>query len=277
MFVGFGVFFARFATASPAFGDQPRFYFETTSPASVGSTVSVRVLFDDETPVNAYSVKISYPADRLEFSDFNDGHSIINVWQSRSLLAPGVIEISGGSLSPFFGKQGEIVTLHFKALTEGLVRIGFLNTRAYSADGRGTEISPAEEQIQLAVGPPSGAPQANPADHASPRITFLAITPDPLNPRQKFLAFSTTDPDSGIRLNEVRTLSSFLWSDWSPAMNPALLTRSAWAVEFRSTDNLGNITKAVVYDWGLIGSFMLTAGSAILAALGVAWYVLRFA
>ena len=273
MFSTLGLFLALFFIVLPASANRSRFYFETTGPATVGSVVSVKVLFDDDLPVNAYAVQIVYPADALEFIGFNDARSIIDVWENKMLLASGTVAIAGGSTVPFNGTKGELITLDFKALREGKVDIAFARTAAYAANGRGTAISPANEELTLAIGPVGGGAAGatnETADRASPQIRFLAIVPNPFNTREKLLSFSVADSGSGVKSSEIRTRSLFFWSDWSAVANPALLTNSAWAVEFRATDNAGNRTDAVRYDWGAIGAF----ASELLAALALAAFVL---
>ncbi len=113
-----------FSILSPALAAAPRFYLDQTNQAVAGNVFSVRVLLDTDQAANAYSVTLRYSEDLLKFDSFNDSRSIIDVWQNKSARS-GEIKLSGGSLNPFNGQSGELITVNFKTLKSGGGRISF--------------------------------------------------------------------------------------------------------------------------------------------------------
>ncbi len=57
-------------------------------------------------------------------------------------------------------------------------------------------------------------------------------------------------------------------------MNPAPVSETAWAVEFRAIDN-NNVIQMTLYDWALIRRFVIMISTAAISAIFVAWYVLK--
>ncbi len=264
-----------FLASVTAASSAPSFYLDQTNQAVAGSVFSVKVLLGMDQPVNAYSVQLRYSTDFLELAGFNDSHSIIDVWQSKSSPAAGAIKLSGGSLKPFTGQRGELITINFKALKEGAAGIAFGNSAIYLANGEGTEILPESGVLHIAIGGQSAIPISEPVDASPPQIKFLSLEPDPFSQKQKFLTFLAADADSGVQTTELRTWSYLWWGAWTPVQNPAALSASAWAVEFRAIDNSGNAIVKIIYDWGAFPRFIIIIIGMALSAVFVAWFILR--
>ena len=269
------VFFgAAFSLSASAATSTPRFYLQEVEPAVAGQTYSVRVLFDTDKPTNAYSVVLTYPPDTLEEIGFNNGHSMIDVWQSEPQISNGAITLVGGSLAPFQGQGGELVTLTFRALKAGPAGITFGNAEAYLADGKGTRVLPGSWNLHMLVaGEGQGAVAAakSKTDKVPPEIKYISLIPDPFNKKQKLLSFLVTDP-SGVKSTEVRTWSYFWPSGWIKADNPSAILSSAWVIDFRAIDNNNNIVERVLYDPSNVWKFLVTIIAAAAVAQLVAWY-----
>lgn len=246
---------------------SPFLYFSApASEIAPGSEFSVRVLLDAEQALNAYSVSLYYPPEYLEVTGFNNGRSVIDVWQSQPLINNGKIEFRGGSTSPFKGQGGELLAINFRATKEGIAELGFITSALYPhtqnalgilgvgvylADGKGTRAAPVSQNIKFAIKEGAALLQLSPfgADKTTPEIKFLSLVQDPFNGDQKLLSFSVADLDSGIKETEARFRSYFSWSEWRSVQNPAAVPAPAWEVDFRATDNAGNILEKVLYDW----------------------------
>src|SRR3989344_8380503 len=81
--VGALLLFARAAThAQSERSAAPRVYFHTeANKYAQDSEFVFTVLLDAPDEVNAADIEIGYSVDTLEFTGFNDAHSLINVWQ----------------------------------------------------------------------------------------------------------------------------------------------------------------------------------------------------
>lgn len=256
----------------------PRLYLEETNQAVVGNTFSVRVLLDADQALNAYSVTLRYSTDFLEPAGFNNGHSIIDVWRGDPVIASGEIKLSGGSLVPFKGFGGELITLNFKALKEGAAGIALGDSRVYLSDGKGTKVLPESGILQIMISGSLAAlmPTNAPIDTTPPQIKISSLTQDPFNQKQKFLTFLVSDSDSGVKKTEVRTISYLWWSAWTPVQNPAALSASVWAAEFRATDNSGNAAESVLYDKFAFVRFLVEISLTTIVAIFITKGFIRF-
>jgi hypothetical protein len=250
--------------AGPAFAHAATtFYLEVpTSSIAVGATFPVRILLDSDQPVNAYAVKLSYSSNLLELLGMSSAHSLITVAQDNPVVnTAGTIEWSGGSVKPFVGTRGEILTLTMKATATGTAQFAFYNSQLYLANGKGTKVFPDLRGLKVPIVPPpkTGAPSYRLAsgenvDAVPPEITFLSFIDNPFNADQKLLGFSVVDVGSGVKENDIRYRSGVLWSAWQLARNPVPLQTDVWQVDFRAMDNAGNAALITAYDWGAVWS-----------------------
>ncbi len=254
---------------------SPFLYFSSpTGDIAPGSEFPVRVLIDSDEPLNAYSVSFSYPVDELQVVGFNKSRSIIDVWQGQPTAKGGRVEFRGGSLSSFRGEGGELLTVSFKALKEGMAELNFTNPAFYLADGKGTKVTPT---IKEGAAPLTQAPSSG-ADKTSPEIRFLSLVQDPFNLKQKLLSFDVRDTNSGVKETATRHRSYFSWSDWEPVQNPGgPVPASAWTVDFRATDNAGNVLERRLYDWpALVRSIAEILFAIIVAAVAAIGFTSLF-
>lgn len=278
------------AAAPPA---PASLYFGVPASAvPAGGTFSITVMVDATQPLNAYAFAVAYGGTaNIRFIGPNDAHSIVNVWQNLPIgtsdgSGGGTVTFSGGSLAPFKGSGGELMTLNFAAVAPGTAVFSFGLSHVYLANGKGTPIVPQAAQAEVKIGPPEaggvtgivGAPTStapgNTTDSLPPAIRYLEFVQGPASADQELLAFQVADTASGIRETDLRYWLGFSWSDWRTAENPVLLPAGVWAVDFRAIDNAGNVAEETAYNWSAIrGPAAAAAGLAIvLLAAGAGWW-----
>jgi hypothetical protein len=219
------------------------------------SDFSVKILVDSERPINAYAVGLSYPADKLEIIGFDNSRSIIDVSPGMpTVFEGGEIVFKGGSSVPFSGEGGELLTLNFRAKAVGAAGIKFQSPKLYLADGMGTKIVPIARDLTLNIvsSSVSTATEGRVAKNVGgvpPTIKYLSLISDPFNSNQKLLGFLVVSGDSGVKEMSVRSRAYFWWNDWASAQNPTAIPASAWTVDLRITDNAGNVSERIIYDW----------------------------
>ena len=249
------------------FAAPPSLYFEAPSPnIAPGSEFPLRVFIDSSSSLNAYSLNLNYSSDLLELIGFDNSRSIINLWQSQPVVSRGgSVKIIGGSLEPFQGRGGEIVTINFKAIAEGTATLNFGESEVYLANGKGTKVVPQVQNLKISL--QSGGTKiekTREADSAPPEIKILALTGDPFRPERKFLGFLVHDVGSGVKETMVRSRRWLSWSDWQPAINPTAFIKSVWSIDFRVVDNSGNASEKTIYDWGAFLLYFLPFGAGLL-------------
>lgn len=231
---------------------SPMLYFDVPAKKiGIDSSITVKVLIDSGTALNAYNLTVTYPSRTLSFVSLDDSQSIINVWQSSDAgRENGEVHIIGGSTNPFHGTGGEIARITFRATGEGDGIFDFADVKLYAADGKGTLIKIKGSPFGISVQKNAPLiPAEERIDTSPPEINFIALEKDPLNQNQKLLSFLVKDKDSGIKETLTRYRTWFTWTSWSRVNNPAAIPLNAWTVDFRVQDNLGNLRNAIFYDW----------------------------
>src|SRR3989338_8497122 len=128
-------------------------YFDGPAEVAVGQEFEVQILLDTDQPVNAYAVSATYPRDALSVVGVSQNDSIIDFWQDQPVASgSGAIEIKGGSVSPFKGEKGELLSVRLKALRPGIFEFRFGNSFLYLANGKGTKVSVVAKPLRLRVG-----------------------------------------------------------------------------------------------------------------------------
>lgn len=143
-----------------------------TTTIAPQSEFPVSILISSKDPINAFDLEVTYPKDKLEFLDFDNTGSIVNIWQPRPEVLPsGNLRISGGIIKGFTGENGLILKLSFKALNSNTSQISFVKSNIYLADGKATELNLGSAPFSIAVkesGTPIFAPivpfQSTPSD-----------------------------------------------------------------------------------------------------------------
>ncbi len=94
----------------------PRIYLESV-PGTVfsQSSFTINVFLDTDSPINALDIKITYPKDRIIFSDADNSGSVIDIWPaSPKSNTPGEVSFSGGLFKPFTGNKSLVTKLAFQ-------------------------------------------------------------------------------------------------------------------------------------------------------------------
>lgn len=184
---------------------------------------------EDET-INAIEGAIIFPADLLILNDIRDGNSIINFWIEKSASSDGQFNFSGIVPGGYIGKEGQIISLIFKAKKEGNGNIQITGGKALlnneeSAESKLT-VSDSSFVISGAVGAETAIPKIE--DNELPESFMPEVTSDPnIFDGKYFLVFSTVDKKSGIDRYEI--LESKLgnyhlsFGKWENAESPYLL------------------------------------------------------
>ena len=112
---------------------------------NAGDFFKVSVIVDDNTtPVNAFSGKITFPADQLEFSSMEISNSIVSFWVKEPEYDEihNVISFEGVVLDQygFREQRGELFSVVFRSLKEGEPGISFISGSILAHDGNGTNV-----------------------------------------------------------------------------------------------------------------------------------------
>ena len=186
------------------------------------------VLFTDE-PVNAVEGRIIFPEDMLVVKEISDGNSSINFWveRPRSEL-PGVVIFSGVTPGGFSGVNNLLFSVTFEAKKTGMATISISNAKALQNDGEGTEaaLSLRNVAVEIKAGD-SSTRKEEVKDTVQPEPFALSVARNPsVYDGEWFVAFATSDKDSGVSRYEVKefrfSFLSFL-SPWTHAESPYVL------------------------------------------------------
>src|SRR3989344_5565667 len=121
---------ALFTSISVLAAGEKIYFTGPGNAVAPGSQVSISVQLDTDISINALDLEVGYPKDTLEFLDFNNENSIIDIWQTKPAILPnGNIGFSGGIIKSFSG-------------TKGLIgKLSLPKSDIYLADGQGTKMS----------------------------------------------------------------------------------------------------------------------------------------
>ena len=119
--------------------------FTATPYFNAGDFFKVSVIVDDNaTPVNAFSGKITFPADQLEFSSIEITDSVVSFWVKNPTYdeASNIISFEGVVLDQygFREQRGELFSIVFRSLKEGEPGISFVSGSILAHDGNGTNV-----------------------------------------------------------------------------------------------------------------------------------------
>ena len=269
-FILLSIFYFLFSHSVSA-ANNPRIYFETAvKQVAPSSEFTVKILLDAPQPINAIDVDIDYSQDTLELISLNNSKSIIDFWQGgpQNLSAEKTVNLRGGSIDPFTGSGGKIITLNFRAKKEGRANLSFAKSNLYYADGKGTRAD-NEPAASLNISIIEGVKIESFAEEAGiiedkipPIIETAKVALAPID-KSRLAVFQATDDSSGIKMTEIRFRQLLSWSDWQTVTNPVRLPSTAWTFQIKATDNAGNASEKTVY----VPQAFLNLGIPILALL----------
>lgn len=105
-----------------------------------GEAFSINVYAVATTPVNAVSLSIGYPEDKIEILGIDRGESVITLWTSDPRVENGAVILEGGTYRKGFVGKHLIATINAKARSTGEVVITTKEANLLAGDGRGTKI-----------------------------------------------------------------------------------------------------------------------------------------
>lgn len=127
----------------------------STQSASVGNIVSVRVVVNtDGKYINNSDGTIQYPTELLDVLSVSKSGSIFSLWveEPRFSNLDGTISFNGGVPNPgFYGSNGEVISITFKAKKSGNASLIFNSASVRENDGLGTDILTSKQSATIQV------------------------------------------------------------------------------------------------------------------------------
>ena len=156
----------------------------STKTVSVGQTFTVTVeVSSADQSMNAASVDIAFPSDKLHVLSLSETNSIMDLWVQNPTFsdAPGGGEVlaQGVVLTPgFIGASGDVLKIVFQAIAQGTASVSFSSGSVLANDGNGTNILSSMARASYAIVPAAPAPViVAPIQRPStPAPTITAIT-----------------------------------------------------------------------------------------------------
>ena len=133
-----GLFSSAYAQSSGTLSLSPG-----TGIYTAGDFFTVRVLTNTGGgPINAAEGVINFNGSELQVINVNDAGSIFNLWVTEPEFSnsAGTITFAGGSPKGYTGASGQVFSITFKALTEGISNVTWRSGVMTAADGKGTNI-----------------------------------------------------------------------------------------------------------------------------------------
>lgn len=143
----------------------------------VGSTVEVPIWVNSEdTPINAISIDIKFPADKLQLISPSMGRSIITLWTAPPSFnnQTGTISFQGVIPNGITTSRGLITTLSFRVKAPGKAFVQFSDTtKVLKHDGLGTDALRAKNgAVYDFLLPPPAGPLVASQTHPDPSVTY---------------------------------------------------------------------------------------------------------
>jgi hypothetical protein len=242
-FVKISFFILLFLLFSKTSFAMSNLYFTgPSSSISPGGEFVVEVKLDATSKINALDLKINYNKNNLKLLNFNNANSIVDFWQSEpSLVKDGEIQISGGILSGYEGKAGNILKIYFKAISVGKSEISFTQKNVYLADGKGTADVSKSSATTLSIVENAKVVTLEKEKEellkdTTPPVVSLTTVRNP-NENNNLVVFNAIDKESGIKETQIRYKKYFSFSPWVEAQNPVVYEKGIWQIELRAVNN----------------------------------------
>lgn len=127
-------------------GSAPRALLSITPESStfgVGEDVVVSVMLSARTKVNLADVLLRYPSDKLELVRVSKENSVANLWIGEPSVPgkPGVMQMTAGIIGvDGFSGKGKLLTITFRAKSEGVASLALTDGSVLAHDGSGTNV-----------------------------------------------------------------------------------------------------------------------------------------
>ncbi len=221
--------------------------------------------------VNAVEVVVRYDRNLLTAVDVGRGRSILSLWPEVPKIdkGEGVVRFSGGIPGGYCGGNSNgpdapNILADIAFLVQGAVqepqeaRVSIDFTRVYAHDGRGTLLPTTARSSVLTVAPYLARPARDEwlarvrQDTVAPELFSIVLNNDPaVADGRYYIAFSTTDKQSGIDHYEVREVGAARGvlpigkkgaARWEVAASPYVLKDQSLrsVIEVKAVDKAGN-------------------------------------
>jgi hypothetical protein len=191
--------------------------------------------------INAIEVHLSFDPQKMSVENISTGGSAVNFWIESPTVSnqAGTLDLSGIIPGGLTTASRAIVSFNVVSLQPGVqAQFNVVSARALLDDGKGT---PATLSIVNTPFVPPVAVTSSPLLDTSPPDPFVPqIGRDPsIFNGDYFVAFSTTDPQSGIDHYEILEGSDTVWHN---ATSPYRLTDQSLSsnIYIRAVDGAGN-------------------------------------
>ena len=201
--------------------------------------------------INAVEAYLTFPKDILEVKDLSSGNSVLTLWIKEPKFSnqEGEISFIGGIPGSYSGKEGILVKIIFKVKKinqEETAEVKFLDySKVLLNDKKGTEADLITEKAFFKILPESLAvikkewQEELEKDKIPPEPFKIKISRDTsIFKRKYFIAFSTTDKQTGIDYYEVKEGER----DWKMIQSPYILENQFLGerIKVKAVDKAGN-------------------------------------
>lgn len=206
-------------------------FIRDTDSVRVGDQFAISMFVDTQgEAINAFEGTVVFSGLRARVEDIREGNSVVNVWIEKPHEENGTIVFSGITPGGFDGNNGFMLSVIFRATSEGVAYISMKDAMLLRNDGEGSPAHIAVTPISIPIS--RLIPGAPPSvvgvyDTERPEPFVPAISRDrSIADGKWFLAFSAQDKSSGIDHYEIKEVGgkilSFLTA-WSDGSSPHIL------------------------------------------------------
>ena len=150
----------------------------------VGQNFSVRVMVASaDQALNAVSGQLSFDPATVRVISLSKSGSIISLWATEPSFSNtgGTVSFEGVALDPgYTGSTGKVLTIQFRALSEGSAPVRFLSGEVLANDGKATSIIRGTSGASYSISPAVEAPVPEPIVTPPPaEQSFVLEVPPP--------------------------------------------------------------------------------------------------
>lgn len=203
--------------------------------------------------INAVAGTLSYPSDKLDLIEIQEGGSTLNFWVEKPKeRSEGKLNFAGITPGGFKGTGGFILSVFFQneGFQNGTIELSDAAAHLNDGEGTETEVLLSDFQFSASLGEAEELQKEQVVDSKLPESFDLLITQDPnLYEGQYVLIFTAQDKQSGIDYYEIAEISSGIWhkffapeKNWVVIESPYLLSDQDLKsyIYVRAVDKTGN-------------------------------------
>lgn len=215
----------------------------------VGDVFSIDVTIDTAGQIlNAVEIDLVFPTEFLQYLDYDDGSSMVNLWVERpNLTSANLIHLSGVTPGGFSGNNESLLSLSFKVIKTGQGVIEISKADLLKHDGFGTADKVTVQNIHITSTAGESSILVAIVDDEIPESFTPQIINDPdLFSAASTLIFSTKDKGSGLDRFEVK---EGFFSRYTVVMSPYQLKQQSLTkkIYIKAVDKKGNIRVEIIY------------------------------